>query len=464
MSLNENKQQQMSIFDLLDDTTQPQEDFTNFSESHSIWPKYSSKKSIPTKLIIDFDRFIDYLEHHPIQLTKKMGYISRKHLPSINERLSIKAEDATNYSQQEYYPYIHFFYYIALAGRLIKKVSVDLTYPKLEITDRWSQYKQLTDAEKYFFLLETFWIDVNWKQILNQHHNPVHLIIEDVFTKLMDKKAKHQLLLKESLLASLTYKWNYFFLYIEWLGLWVCEKDQEQIDQSRRKNVYYVKTISLTSFAQKIIPILLSDRHPQVWNIPFRRENGEVNPIPGSELPEGIENVFDDQLNYNEDQSSEPFYKAFTDLFPSTMLQETLPRNERRFTPGIYTFKVAFDKYSWCTVSLASNHTMEDLHKIIINTFEFDDDHLYSFFMDGKKWSENCIVAPLDDYGDPVATEVKIGSVGLYAEQQFMYLYDYGDEWTFTITVEQIEKEKPEPAKPYLKERKGEGPKQYFYY
>lgn len=28
---------------------------------------------------------------------------------------------------------------------------------------------------------------------------------------------------------------------------------------------------------------------------------------------------------------------------------------------------------------------MEDLHIIILDAFGFDDDHLYSFFMDGEK-------------------------------------------------------------------------------
>src|SRR5699024_1628331 len=153
----------------------------------------------------------------------------------------------------------------------------------LEITGRWNDYKQLTDTEKYFFLLETFWVDLNWADILNQNTNPIILVIEDIFTKLLDTK---QLQLKKSLLARLTYNWNYFFLYLEWFGLWVCETDIENIESANRKTEYYVNSILLTPFAEKIVPILLNDRHPQVWNIPYRRENGEVNPIPGSKLPE----------------------------------------------------------------------------------------------------------------------------------------------------------------------------------
>ena len=42
-------------------------------------------------------------------------------------------------------------------------------------------------------------------------------------------------------------------------------------------------------------------------------------------------------------------------------------------------------------------------------------------------------------------------------------LYDYGDEWTFNVTVEQIEEEIAEPMTPSLIERIGSGPEQYFF-
>lgn len=450
--------EQLSLFDLADNLIEKNDDFgTENKEDDCYLSNYKTKNSVPTELIVDFDRFMNYLNDYPIQLTKKMGYITRKHLPLINERLSIKTKGVTDNSQQQYYPYIHFFYHIAFAGNLINTDSSDSS---LVITDRWNDYKQLTDAEKYFFLLETLWVDLNWADMLGHSDNHITLLIEEVFIKLLHTK---QLQLKNSSFASFTYDWNYFFLYVEWFGLWICETDIQRMERDNRKSSYYVKSISLTPFAEEIIPILLKERHPQVWNIPFRRESGEVNPIPGSEIPDGIENFFDDNVIFNEDQSTQGFYKAFTDLFATGLLQKTLPRNERKYIHGTYTFKITYQKNCWCKVILGANHTMADLHHIIIDSFQFDDDHLYSFFMDGKKWSRNCIVAPMDNSGDPIATEVKIGSVGLHAKKNFMYLYDYGDEWIFTVSVLKIEKDKREPITPCLLERKGSGPEQYFY-
>lgn len=430
--LSINGHQQMSLFgDSYENSNEPEFDLLDSS-----WPKHQTREFFPNTLIVDFSHFVNYLAQQPIQLTKKKEYIPAKHLTEINKRLTIKANDVTKHSQQEYYPYIHFFYHMALAARLIKKESTDSNITYVKLTKRWNKFNQLTNTEKYIFLLETFWIDMDWALTSDVHYNPIHLMIEDVFSKLLNKNSSLQLNNKYSLLYRYTRYWNHFFLYLEWLGIWVCESDIEEIKRSHKKNYYYAKSITLTSFGEKVIPILLKERPPQLWNIPFRRETGEVNPIPGTEL-DTTEHCLD-QTNDLKQQEPTSFYKAFVKIFPKGSLQKTLPRRNCQFIPGLYTFKITDSNKSWREVTLTSKDTMEDLHQFILQSFGFDDDHLYSFFMDGKKWSKVSIVSPFDHSGDPIASQVTIGSVGLYAGQRFMYLYDYGDEWIFIITVEHI--------------------------
>lgn len=449
------KQEQLSFFNLTEENDNLIMDSANKHISPDpLWPKNKDKRSIPIELITDFDLFLKFLSRQPVQLTKKMKYIPRKFLPAINDQLSVKSNDVTKNSEQQFYPYIHFFYALAKEGSLFN-VSNITTHPHLSITDRCKAYGRLTDVEKYFFLLETFWIDIDWVALLDLRYNSIIHIFDDVFTKLT---VQPHLGLQNSLLANLTRDWNYFFLYMEWFGLWVCELDMEEMENTRRKNEYIVKSISRTPFGQKIIPILLKDRHPHSWNIPFRCEYGEVNPIPGSNFP-----VNEGRQNTHKNQGSQRFYKAFSDLFTPGLLYNALPRNERSYIPGVYTFKVAYSPSSWCKILLGANHTMEDLHNMIIKSFQFSHDHLYSFFMDGRKWSNNSIVAPLDHSDRPLTTEVKIGAAGLQKGKQFMYLYDYGDEWVFTVTVMQVEEEKPEPPNPSIIERKGHAPVHYFH-
>lgn len=415
-----------------------------------------NRETFPIHLVIDFDQFMEFIANHSVNLTAKNEYISEKFLPEINDRMSIKTENATKHSQQEYYPYIHFFYYLALGGGLVEKAALDSNKSMLRVTDRFKSFQQLTDTEKYFFLLETFWVDLNWGRLENKNSTTIHQILPEVFTKLMNEKGKNCIHFHDkNILSRLMFDWNYFFLYFDWLGLWVSNKDQETIENYGMKSRYFAKSIILTNFGKKMIPIFMQERNVEKWNISLRRQNGEVNPMPGSAMP-AIYNKED-----KKDQSSEPFYQAFEQLFDQRELYKTLPRLNRKFASGVHTFKVALNGSIYRKVVLSANHTMQDLHHVLNRAYGFDNDHLYSFFMDNKKWSKDAIVSPDDNSGHATADEVSIGSVGMHIGQRFLYLFDYGDEWLFHVMVENILEGEHGPIEPYITEKKGDSPEQY---
>ncbi len=75
-----------------------------------------------------------------------------------------------------------------------------------------------------------------------------------------------------------------------------------------------------------------------------------------------------------------------------------------------YTFHVSLPGISklWRKVEVASDQTLADLHDAIQRAFDFDSDHLYSFFMSGKAWdrdSEYCLPEGLDPWGDAMSME-----------------------------------------------------------
>lgn len=105
-------------------------------------------------------------------------------------------------------------------------------------------------------------------------------------------------------------------------------------------------------------------------------------------------------------------------------------------------------------------HTLDQLHLAIQEAFEFDNDHLYSFFMDNKRFSYDRYNSPHDEEG-PFADEVVFGELGLYPGKTFLYLFDYGDEWEFKVEVEEINSNKPLPIFPNIVGKRGEAPAQY---
>ena len=104
---------------------------------------------------------------------------------------------------------------------------------------------------------------------------------------------------------------------------------------------------------------------------------------------------------------------------------------------------------------------MHELHLAIQGAFNFDDDHLYAFFMDGRAWSKKAVWDPrAEDY--PRADEAVIERLKLTEGQRILYLYDFGDENRLDVRVEEILQEDASPLRPIVIEKKGEPPEPYF--
>src|SRR5690606_22862211 len=124
-------------------------------------------------------------------------------------------------------------------------------------------------------------------------------------------------------------------------------------------------------------------------------------------------------------------------LFADGELKKNYLDREKMIIAGTYLFKVLLNNWCWRTLELSESHTLLDLHTLIQEAFDFDDDHLYAFYMDGKRFSRNCYNSPMDSRG-PFVHEKKIGELHLYEGQRFLYLFDFGDEWEFYIDVLKI--------------------------
>lgn len=78
--------------------------------------------------------------------------------------------------------------------------------------------------------------------------------------------------------------------------------------------------------------------------------------------------------------------------------------------------------------------------------------------MDNRAWSENCYCSPYDKDGRD-ASVIKLYELNLELKDKFLYIYDYGDLWRFSITV--FKELETTVEKPTVVQIKGEAPKQY---
>ena len=148
----------------------------------------------------------------------------------------------------------------------------------------------------------------------------------------------------------------------------------------------------------------------------------------------------------------------------------------------IFKVKLRYDKRIWRKIEMLGRQTLDDLHMAIQKAFDFDADHLYSFFMSGRAWDlSNFEYHHPEADGGPAgarmramilffqgsrseprlpATRMRIESLNLKPKRKFLYLFDYGDEWQFE--VEFLKEGSSEKALyPRIIDSRGEAPQQY---
>ena len=333
--------------------------------------KFESNEKIKN-FLSDFDKFLDYLSTREVTIGKATKYISTKFLFEMNEIMSIKQQDVTSKSTQTAYPMLHLFYRLVVESKLFLEVKIKGGKLGLKPTERVEMFKQLNEVEKYICLLEILWVDCDFEKLEFQAYGDLDALKVLIrLEKFIKKKANKRILIDES-----TRDISTLLLYLSYFGIMDVKSDEKTKLKYNMSKLFFVKEVILTTVGEKIIKILEKERSLDDWNISHGREYGEWN------------------IEFEEE-----FFVPFKCIFEDVELEKALPRMKIQFKEGIYTFKVSLDKDIWSKIQLSAHDTLHDLHNLIQEAFQFENDHMYSFFMDGKPWSKNEFKCPFDDEG-----------------------------------------------------------------
>ena len=115
-------------------------------------------------------------------------------------------------------------------------------------------------------------------------------------------------------------------------------------------------------------------------------------------------------------------------------------------------------------IEIDASSTLEDLHLAIQEAVDFDNDHLYEFYISRTERSRDRI--RFDDENGGIYDVTLESLYPLGKGKKLFYLFDYGDNWVFQITKSR--KKPTEPMKgieyPRVVERVGKNPEQYPLY
>jgi len=127
----------------------------------------------------------------------------------------------------------------------------------------------------------------------------------------------------------------------------------------------------------------------------------------------------------------------------------------------VFEFQITYlqDKSYECQIHLSGENDLHDLHYKIQKAYKWDNDHMFSFYMNNKIWDRTSEFSG-DPMGGGTASRA-IKNLGLKPGQKFMYVFDYGDEHIFEIEVLSIIREIPEKINPGIFQTRGTPPDQY---
>jgi hypothetical protein len=113
-------------------------------------------------------------------------------------------------------------------------------------------------------------------------------------------------------------------------------------------------------------------------------------------------------------------------------------------------------------LAVGADQHLTVLHDAIQEAFGWLDDHLYSFWLDGRFWGDDQAeyTSPVTPDEAPQTADVPPAELGLAVGQKIAYVFDFGDEWRVKLTV----REEVEPdggTYPRVLMRKGTAPPQY---
>ena len=100
-------------------------------------------------------------------------------------------------------------------------------------------------------------------------------------------------------------------------------------------------------------------------------------------------------------------------------------------------FPPGYGKEIYRKIEICGNSTLNDLCEAILDSLEFDYDHAYEFCMNNKMYRGGVCYQSHPEFDEP-SCEIALDDIGLIKEQKFLFHYDFGEDWAFTVSVNKI--------------------------
>lgn len=381
----------------------------------------------------DFEIFLDFIAANDLEASGVNELLPLKSLPELNALFSKPLDIVLQRPVQKSFANINGLFMLGRAAGLLilqrseKKARFAIDSEALKI------WKTLDPVERYFTLVET-WIVRSSTDLIGERSHPFNSPLYSLKRLFDDLESKGS-----NVKDNKFFQDSGFLLYgahnialAEMFG-WLEIKH----GAGEKGKSWKIEKIEITNFGAAMFFKLLESYQ----TLDFDWENAAE-----------IEDIEYDENAFNLLQPVfQPYFPDWQNIF-------RLPQTKT--TNGIFIFKVSLDKKTWRRIAISLNDVLDDLHNIIQEAFDFDNDHLYEFSFRNRFGIPQRVVHPMCE--EEFSTdEFEIKDLPLRVGDKLEYLFDFGDNWQFTIELEKTEPPNPKFRKAKILESHGKSPEQY---
>lgn len=408
-------------------------------EDKEILKKQKITKKNPGNLLIELERFLDYIDKNKIVLTNTKKNITAKDIRKINDILYEPIQ--TDYSRptQKTYPNIDVLYYITINAGLCVIDNKGSTKEYLVLNKPvYNSWVQLNNTEKYFNLLELILKDTNAEGLLRRNKRNINWFLDRTM-HLFSRLEKIEVITDDVL-----YFDDYIIIVLlKFFGIMKVESRKP-----KKGKGWSIKELNLTRYGKALMNLLLDIFHST------NKQNIVEKLLM---MIKTSSNPYD-----NEDIESIEIQEILREYFPEWKKKLFNPIEEEETKEGTYIFKISLSNKIWRKVAMNSDDLLDDLAYIICHVFDFDFDHLYRFTHRNKYRKERSYNHPYEEKV-PTTDTVKIKDLKMSPSDNLTFIYDFGDWWEFQIKLEKIEPQNKKKEEQILIDEKGDSPDQYGY-
>lgn len=396
--------------------------------------------------VYDFFKFCDFIDSEKPFATAK-GDLSTKACYEVNKLLRYSQADAKTTDRMYQYTSVSLWFAIAKEAGFIACTEAKGGKSIYAVTNKYSDFKKMNIFSQYLLIFYTWFCFVDAEGQYNERGFAAIMshLIDGVFAQLAENGSQKWIKYNENeahvygseskpvqTMMRLHYKTVH---NLRDFGLIVFEEGNKRADYF---NTPIIIKLMPTDFGTAIFEACKQRKytwfnvHADKAYIGFYNDK-DADDEAEMELYKKTAEAFE--------AGTESFVTPFLNCFPQglidiagirlIMFEYDKPGNDNR----VLEFKVSLGKKCYRVIRCLPKHTFEDLHLAIQEAFEFDDDHLYSFFLDGKNYSNYSVNSPYSE-NPPFSNEVCLGNYRLINKQRMLYLFDYGDEWEFDIVLD----------------------------